>query len=160
MYTYYESNLCRNSHRNETNFDATSPDLTFNKTVKVSPLAGDEVNGESQNDLAFESNHIALGNSVEAAMDLPATNISPASAQNSSQLPDTNTTTSDAPFSASPAQQPDTSSLLVSTESAIDSAVDDVEVGLRLAEKIGTSEDVGEALLSALDALDATVTGA
>jgi bromodomain-containing factor 1 len=126
LYTYYESNLCRNSHRNETNFDATSPDLTLNKTVKISPPTDDEVNGESQNDLAFESNHIALGNSVEAAVDSQATNISPASAQNSSQLPDTNTTSSDAPFSASPAQQPETSSLLVSAEAAIDSAVDDI----------------------------------
>lgn len=76
---------------------------------------------------AFESNHIALTNTVDAAMDFQATDISPASAQNSSQLPDTNTTTSEAPFSTSPdAQQLDTSSLLVSAESAIDSAIDDM----------------------------------
>jgi bromodomain-containing factor 1 len=84
------------------------------------------VNGASQNVLAFESNH-AVTNSVDAAMDSQATAISPASAQNSSQLPDTNTTASEAPFSTSPdAQQPDTSSLLISAESAIDSAIDDV----------------------------------
>jgi bromodomain-containing factor 1 len=127
LYTYYESKLCRNSNRNETTLDATSPDLTFNKTVEISPPADSEVNGESQNLLAFESNHIALGDSVDAAMESQATEISPASAQNSSQLPDTNTTTSEAPFSTSPdAQQPDTSSLLISADSAIDSAVDDV----------------------------------
>ena len=84
------------------------------------------MNGASQNVLAFESNH-AVTNSVDAAMDSQATAISPASAQNSSQLPDTNTTASEAPFSTSPdAQQPDTSSLLISAESAIDSAIDDV----------------------------------
>ena len=126
LYTYYESKLCRNSNRNETTLDSTPPDLTFDQTVEISPPANYEVNGASQNVLAFESNH-AVTNSVDAAMDSQATAISPASAQNSSQLPDTNTTASEAPFSTSPdAQQPDTSSLLISAESAIDSAIDDV----------------------------------
>ncbi|KAH8818394.1 hypothetical protein F5882DRAFT_6131 [Hyaloscypha sp. PMI_1271] len=115
-----------NSNRNETTLDSTPPDLTFDQTVEISPPANYEVNGASQNVLAFESNH-AVTNSVDAAMDSQATAISPASAQNSSQLPDTNTTASEAPFSTSPdAQQPDTSSLLISAESAIDSAIDDV----------------------------------
>ena len=83
------------------------------------------MNGASQNDFAFESNHIAVPGSIDAAVDSQATNISPASAQNSSQLPDTNTT-SEGPLSTSPVvQHLDTSNLLISAESAIDSAIDE-----------------------------------
>ncbi|PMD45257.1 Bromodomain-containing protein [Hyaloscypha variabilis F] len=115
------------SNRNETNHDTTSPDLTFDKTVEISPPADHEVNGASQNDFAFESNHVAVATSVDGALDSQAINISPGSAQNSSQLPDTNTTTSEAPFSTSPnVTQPDPSSFLISADSAIDSAIDDI----------------------------------
>jgi bromodomain-containing factor 1 len=99
----------------------------LNKTVEISPPADHEVNGTSQNLHAFASNHIVEANSIEAVVDSQATDISPASALNSSQLPDTNTTASEVQLSTSPeVQQPDTSSLLAPAESAIASAIDDV----------------------------------
>ncbi len=85
------------------------------------------MNGAAQNIHAFSSNHIVVANSADAVMDSQATDISPASALNSSQLPDTNTTTSEVQLSTSPeVQQPDISDLLASAESAIESAIDDV----------------------------------
>ncbi|CZR53179.1 related to bromodomain protein BDF1 [Phialocephala subalpina] len=113
------------STRDDTIHDSTS-DPALSKPSP--PLSNDvateypEVNGAGNID-AFASNQTILTNLSEPPLEsLP----SPTSILNSSQLPDTNTTTEpDLPASLN-GEQPESSTLLVSTEDAIESAIEDV----------------------------------
>lgn len=113
------------STRDETNHDSTS-DAALSKpspptSNNVAPEFP-EVNGAGNID-AFASNQTILTNLSDPALEsLP----SPTEILNSSQLPDTNTTTTEAYLSTSLNGEQLESSTLVSAESAIESAIEDV----------------------------------
>jgi len=103
LYTYiYQNKLCRNSNHDETNFDSTPvpSDITLNKTVETLPLNNStsstpEVNGE-ENTNAYSSNqaidapsdvHPGSQSAEEFTMSVDNTD--------SSQLQDTNTSTTE-----------------------------------------------------------------
>jgi bromodomain-containing factor 1 len=122
----YESNFCRFPKRDETT--ATS-DINLT-TDDLSPLPAEndsndtKVNG-SGNLNAFSTNQSILAHD---APDLSqATDLSPNSVLNSSQLFDSHTTTSDAPLTTSPKQGPQSDSAvgLDASDLAIDLAVED-----------------------------------
>ncbi|KAE8452864.1 hypothetical protein EG329_013136 [Mollisiaceae sp. DMI_Dod_QoI] len=114
------------STRDDTNHDSALDAALSKPTLSSSNHVASEfseVNGASNID-AFSSNQTILTNLSEPPLESQS---SPTSVLNSSQLLDTNTTTTEANISTSPdGQQPDHSTSLVSAESVIESAVDDV----------------------------------
>jgi bromodomain-containing factor 1 len=143
----YQSNFCRLPTRDETNIDSAKPEFAL-KSNDLSPRPAknsepDEdnlrVNG-ADNLNAFDSNQTVANEPLNFSTESQATEISPTSVPNSSQLLDTNTTTSEAHMTTSPEQGQAETMEFVSAESTIETALEDSALSSTLPPVIDAQE--------------------
>jgi len=103
LYTYiYQNKLCRNSNHDETNFDSTPApsDITLNKTVETLPVnnitsSTGGLNGEANNNAYSSNQAIDAPSHIHTESQLVEEFTMSAENTDSSQLQDTNTSTTE-----------------------------------------------------------------